>query len=305
MRFGFVALSLAGIVAAASSAPPGLKIVARETSPAFIIETTEYIQSDRTRVESRVTPARYHARVEPRAHERDHRSAQIMRCDIQKTILLNYADRTYLTDPVRIYPSRAQTFLASLASANATTPKSPSLLIETTTVQTGERKTAFGHSARRVITTRRHIPLDAAGGPASETEIDGWYIDLEARPSCERPLAVSVHFVARWVKEPSGAERSSEFRTVTFKDIGAPERGYAIETTTTSRSAATYADDISSERTSVTHKVVTQLSRQPLDPALFEIPPGFRAAQGHLAAVAAQLTQAWQTMKDLVAALFQ
>ncbi len=50
----------------------------------------------------------------------------------------------------------------------------------------GERKDAFGHTARRVITTRRDIPLDASGGTPSRTETDGWYIDLEARPSCER-----------------------------------------------------------------------------------------------------------------------
>lgn len=133
-------------------------------------------------------------------HVQRHRSASITRCDLQEIILLNYDDRTYMTGPLRMYPSRAQKFLASIASGKAPKLKSPNLLIETTTVQTGERKTAFGHSARRVITTRRQIPLDAAGGAQSETETDGSYIDLETQPLCERLEAVGVRSIPRYSK---------------------------------------------------------------------------------------------------------
>lgn len=45
MRFGFIGLSLAGLAAAVPSAQPGLKIIARETFPHLVVETTEYIQS--------------------------------------------------------------------------------------------------------------------------------------------------------------------------------------------------------------------------------------------------------------------
>lgn len=204
-----------------------------------------------------------------------------------------------------MYPSKAQMILASIASAKATKSKAPNLLIETTTVQTGERKVAFGHAARRVITTRRHIPPDAAGGAHSETETDGWYIDLETRPSCERWDAIAVHTVLLARKASSHAGRPSEFPTVTLKDIGAPERGYPIETTTTSRITVASADGTSSEHTFVTQKIVKQLSRQPLDPALFEIPPGFRATEGRLAAFAAQWSRAWETLKGLLAAFVQ
>jgi hypothetical protein len=306
MRIGFLGLSLAGIAAAAPSAEPGLKIVARETSPSSVVQTTEYIEAERTRVESRLAPAPSHAADEPDAPEvQGYRGAQISRCDLQKIILLNYDDRTYMTAPLRSYPSTVQKALSSLPSTKTPTPKSPNLLIETTTVQTDERKYAFGYNARRTITTRRHIPLDAAGGAPSETETDGWYVDLDTRPSCERFDAIGVRAVLLARKASSDTASPVEVPTVRFKDIGPPERGYPIETRTTFRSMVASADGTSSEHTFVMHKVVVQLSRETLDPALFEIPAGFYAAEELPAALGVQWSRAWETLKALVAAFFR
>jgi hypothetical protein len=306
MRLVWLGLSLAGIVAAVPSADVGLKIVARETDSAYVVETIEYIESERARVESRMVPAPSRAAGKPLAQDvQGHRSARISRCDLQKLILLNYDDRTYMTAPLRASPGTARKLLASLPSGRTPEPKAPNLLIETTTVQTGERKHAFGHTARRVITTRRHIPLDATGGAPGETETDGWYIDLETRPSCDRLEAIGVRAVLLVGKASSDAARPPEAPTVTFKDIGAPERGYPIEVRTTSRSMEISANGTSSEHTFVTHKVVMQLSTEALDPALFEIPAGFLPAEGRLAAFAAYSSLAWQTVKALVAAFFR
>jgi len=268
MRLAFLGLSLAGIAAAAPSAAPGLKIVTRETLPTVVVETTEYIQSDRMRVESRV----------------GHRTAQIMRCDLRKSIFLNEEAGTYTTSPLWTPPGKR---LSSLTSDSTVETRSPNLLIETTTVQTAQRKDAFGYAARRVITTRRQIPLDATAGERSESQTDGWYIDLETRPSCERE-EMGVHSVL--LARKASASGSVEFPIVTFKDIGEPERGYPIDVKTMSR-----------EHAFVTHKVVVQLSRQTLDPALFAIPPGFRPAEGRLAALAGQLGRVWETITALVA----
>jgi hypothetical protein len=194
MRFRLLALSLLGIAAAVPPAEPGLKIIDRETVPAMVIESTRYTQTDRCRVEMRALPQ---PGAEPLAQRLQSRgSAHIVRCDRQKLLLLNYDDRTYLTRPLLMHPTRAQVLLASLASRKPATPKPPNLLIETTTVRTGEWKAVFGYSARRVITTERHIPLDAPAGPQRETEIDGWYIDLETKPACERAPVGRVHWEA-------------------------------------------------------------------------------------------------------------
>ena len=302
MRIRFVGLTLAGIVAAVPSAQPGLRIVARETLPADVIETTHYIQPTCTRVDTRIIPARSDAGGESLDRGvSDHHSARIVRCDLQKQFLLDYGDRTYRTGPVQMYPSRAQVFLASIASLKASKPRPPNLLIETTTVQTGERRSAFGFTARRVVTTRKTIPLDAAAAVENETQIDGWYIDLESQPACERSTT-GFHAVAV-AGDPSSPSRLPVF---TFNDIGTPERGYPIDTTTTWRSSTmTSTSGRSRDQPNAMRRVVTQLSRETLDPGLFEIPPGFGAAEGRLAALAAHWNQIWQTMTDLVASVFE
>ena len=80
-----IARHVAGVAAAVPSAEPGLTIIVRETFPASVIQTTAYIQPDRTRVESQVAPARSDAGGELLAHHvQRHRSASITRCDLQK-----------------------------------------------------------------------------------------------------------------------------------------------------------------------------------------------------------------------------
>ncbi len=83
----------------------------------------------------------------------------------------------------------------------------------------------------------------------------------------------------------------------------APEQGYPIEMKVTSRSAPGASDPTSREHTFVTRRIVLELSREPLDSALFEIPAGFRAAEGRPAAFAARWSGAWQMVKGLVAGL--
>jgi hypothetical protein len=57
-----------------------------------------------------------------------------------------------------------------------------------------------------------------------------------------------------------------------FVTVGEPETGLALYSLTTSKSASTLPDAYTSK--SETH--VTQFEEGPLDPALFEIPPGFK-----------------------------
>jgi len=65
----------------------------------------------------------------------------------------------------------------------------PTLRIETTTVDTGERKEFFGHIARHFIITRKQIPLEGSHSEPQETLTDGWYIDLDPQVSCDRKLS--------------------------------------------------------------------------------------------------------------------
>jgi hypothetical protein len=108
-----------------------------------------------------------------------------------------------------------------------------------------------------VITTRRVIPLTGSMRDDRQTVIDGWYIDLDAGVSCEPWWwSESGHGFLAVHKQGEQPDRP------TFKNIGEPERGYAVLSRST-------------EVGSVVELEVTELSTAALDPALFDVPAGF------------------------------
>ena len=74
-----------------------------------------------------------------------------------------------------------------------------------TIVDTGERKTMFGYTARRVRTTSvMDAPPEACNPGHMEIESDGWYIDLAAGFSCDARTAP-------WAYPSARVESVSEF----------------------------------------------------------------------------------------------
>ena len=61
-----------------------------------------------------------------------------------------------------------------------------------------------------------------------------------------------------------------------FVDIGEPETGFAVESVTTCKSVRTLPDGTEKQLDSKNEMRVTQFEIAPLDPALFEIPEGFK-----------------------------
>src|SRR5215207_4948037 len=171
--FGFRVLALAGLTAAGvTPAHDGLKIIASETFPAGAIETTEYVGSDRIRIESRDLSQADDGATRP------HADVHIRRCDLNAVVALDLPRLTYQTWPLEMQFNAFERAAFSLRRRHAPPPGPPALIVQTTTVDTGERRIAFGYSARRVITTRRQI---APSNPEASTKTvtDGWYIDLE------------------------------------------------------------------------------------------------------------------------------
>jgi hypothetical protein len=221
-------------------------------------ETTEYIQADRKREEHRGHFG-YCLRSNGRdIYRRGPRTALITRCDLQKTFHVNFDDRQYTAYPVQAFPTPEQ--LAARADAVRQPRDRPALtvLVETETVDTGERRELLGRPARHVITTRRVIPLTGSRSRESETVTDGWYIDLDTRLSCDPWWwsAGSHHALVTFSKQGDQPDRP------TFRDIGEPERGFVVF----SRSM---------QGGSVLELEVTHLSTVALDPVLFEVPHNF------------------------------
>lgn len=221
-------------------------------------ETTEYIQADRKREEHRGF-AGYRLRANGQDIYRiQPRTAVITRCDLQKTFHVNFDDREYTEWPVEAFPTLEETLARSGGVRQSPAPPVPTVLVETDTVDTGERKELFGRPARHVITTRRVIPLTGSNCQATQTVTDGWYIDLDTSLSCD----------PWWWSSRSGHAFLTVCRqgdppdTPTFKDLGEPERGYVVNSRSTSGGSILEVD-------------VTYLSTAVIDPAVFEVPAHF------------------------------
>jgi hypothetical protein len=64
-----------------------------------------------------------------------------------------------------------------------------------------------------------------------------------------------------------------------FVDIGEPETGFAVQVLSASKNAVLLPDGTHKQTNSKSEMTVTRLELEPLDPTLFEIPPGFKLVQ--------------------------
>jgi hypothetical protein len=123
------------------------------------------------------------------------------------------------------------------------------------TVDTGERRTFFGRTARHLITCEtRRGPID------STTELDGWHVDSELLPAEKRGAA--VYMLA------SGNARPR----LTVKQYGPAPTGLAVYETQISDFVPPNGSRQASERT----VEVTDLVEVPLPEGLFTPPAEFK-----------------------------
>jgi hypothetical protein len=240
-------------------------------------ESIEYLQADRRRREHRGSFG-YRLRANGRTMFCPApRTALITRCDLKQTFHLNLDDREYAASPLHTFPTREEMLARAAASGRPVVApqREPTVLVETETVDTGERKELFGHTARHVVTTRRIIPLAGAKRGADTTVTDGWYIDLDTRISCEpswRSARSGHAFVTFHLQGQEGD-------VPTFKDVGEPESGFAVASKQTSSGTIISPDGSTRQHVSTWETEVTELSTAAIDPALFEIPSGFRLVE--------------------------
>lgn len=246
-------------------------------------ETTEYIQADRKREEHRGFFG-YRLHADGRDWYRPSpRTALITRCDLKTVFLVNCDDREYTASCIAAFPTRDD--MRPRAEAIEQPPvEAPTVLVETETIDTGERKEFFGRPARHVITTRRVVPLAGSRRQESQTVADAWYIDLDTSLCCDPWWwGRSAHAFL------STHRRGDPAENVTFKDLGEPERGYAVLSRSTSDG-------------SVLEHQLTHLSTAAIDPALFEVPTHFslveRIHQEPVPPLVIRLQQAYERFKN-------
>jgi hypothetical protein len=188
----------------------------------------------------------------------------ITQCDLKRTIQLSDNVKKYVITPMET-DAADQTATTAGASTQSTQPTQRGGVVTYTTsaVDTGERKEMFGMTARHVKTTITIQSSPEACNPTNQRmEIDGWYVDLSVGLNCnlDRPP------VNRFTR-PGGCQDR-----IVFKRQGAARTGYALSETTTM-----YGPDGRTMFTS--NREVVELSREPLDSALFDIPAGYTEAR--------------------------
>ena len=163
------------------------------------------------------------------------------------------------------------------------------------TVHTGDRRTVFGYTARRVITkntSRRDLELE------NESESDGWYIDAPAGwLYLHPPVQPGAFLVFRHVG--SGANKRDDF---TFTQKGERETGFPVLVARVDRSYFRDRDGVMRSHEGSSRNEVIELSEATLDPAVFIPPRDFKRvmqlAGGMRYPLSNRLRSRWEMVKD-------
>jgi hypothetical protein len=305
MNFSSAWFLLLGIPLLEASGGNGIKMTIQYGQVGNSGQHTIYLQGDRKRTEYQNSFGMKKADGSLQPIYGPH-IVSITRCDLGQNFELNLDAREYTTAP---YPPKAFTKeelkARGLDSPVTYASDKPTVRIETTTTDTGERKEIFGRTARRVITTRKHTPLEGARSGPQEMVTDAWYIDLSQRLSCDPkpPEGKQGHAYVLAISGTQPLDRPE------FVTIGEPERGFALNSVMTVKSTFTPPEGVPKHYDSKIETHVTQLEESPLDPALFEIPLGFKHVE-HIernpaaSAFASPPKDFWQRVRASVAGLF-
>lgn len=240
-----------------------------KSSPDFDDERTEYVQGANRRSDVQgfvgIAPA------DPSM--RKPHMALISRCDTSKGYEVDLDSREYVESKLPQYPSEKE-YRKRVAEAKrkaAEEPQQPpNLRIESDTVDTGETRTIFGHTARHFITTVREIPLAGSQREEQERVEDSWYLDVPVVQNSCMPEYMSGRGKGSAVDFVAAGTDINKIR-VEAHHTGPTIQGMPVKLTITTKSKIS-----GKQTTSFYENEVVELSEEKLDPALFEVPPGFK-----------------------------
>ncbi len=218
----------------------------------------------------------------PRKDYPEPHMAVISNCATREAYTIDLDAREYREGRLPTYPSEAEVRArrAEFKARQAANPTPPNLLVESNTVDTGETAEMFGHTAHHLITTVKETPtgdLAKRMGIREETN-DAWYIDLEVSTDCTPSYLRSsrggfaIGFAILTVAGGGLDIHPSTTHT------GPVPTGYPVKTKRTTHEWLN-AREGKIETVSTYESEVTELSEAPLDPALFQVPPGSKKVE--------------------------
>jgi len=230
-----------------------LKMTTRNTMAGNTSEGTTYIKGPRQRTEMQMGP--FH-------------QVTITQCDKRQTITVSDACRTYMVAPMDsandnegAAGSRSSSNMRSDSGASDSTPRNGGVLtVNSTSTATGETQRMFGYTARRIKTSMSMTSSpDACNQTNMKMESDGWYADFSATgltcSATPRPGNM-------------GRMRPDCQDRVRMTGSGMRNLGHPMKVTTTMTDAQGH--------TFVSSQETTEISRETLDPSLFDVPSSYR-----------------------------
>lgn len=236
----------------APAAPPpqaDLRITYRSTTSGQSYESSTMIKGQRERSEMRMG---YGSEI-----------TNITQCDLKRTIQISDKTRKYVITPMQTVNASATRPSASPTSTPIGESGRRGGVVDyiTTINDTGERKEMFGFTARHIKSSISiESSTDACNPMKQRMETDGWYIDLTYGLDCDLGAA---QMGGRPPVLPGGCR--DEVRS---RQIGSGRKGYPLIETTTM-----FGPDGKAMFSST--REVLDLSREPLDAALFDVPAGY------------------------------
>lgn len=197
----------------------------------------------------------------------------IQRCGTHKIYTFDVERREYTESSL---PSGKNTS----SNTEQETDSSPNLLIDTTTRDTGETKSAFGYSAHHYIIRTKETPSAEFNEQPSERMVDAWYLNVPDVMTCEPvlPWRENPLFVG-FVRTDLFGQMMSRVRPE-FKFSGPEPQGLLLSETATSNWIEVLATGEQQKNVLYEWRKIVEMSAVPVDPSLFEVPAGFTKVKG-------------------------
>jgi hypothetical protein len=199
----------------------------------------------------------------------------IQRCDTRVAYVFNQQKREYME--VRM-PSPEKLEQEKKTSQQKRGDGPPNLVIEITSVDTGETKQAFGHTAHHYITTTKQIPSAELGQDPSEVVEDAWYLDAPDITTCEPTHRVLSLIAVSVSNHINGGVRDARTPPKLQPDIrhhGPFPQGLVLSSKHTTRSVHVLQNGEKQETTLSSSREIVEMSEVRIGPALFDVPSGF------------------------------
>jgi len=273
-------LTIASLAILTLSASADIKIRQKVTTSGQSFESTRSIKGARERTEQKMvmddpSMAAYMPQI-----------ATITQCDLKRTVRLNDRQKLFMVEPFQVDAEPVTRSKPEPTRTTTTTRSGGTITMTYTVNDTGERKTLFGMQARHLIITQEmETSADSCNGPSKmKMEFDGWYVDFSADFNC--PNAQPAAPI-----QPHRAAKPDCMDKMVYKGNAAARLGFLLDGT-----MKMFGADGSVQMTQTTQTL--ELSRAPLDAALFDVPVAYKQVSSSQDLYAIKMPDASAMMQD-------